>query len=84
MTDPTSPVDQPQWRIDDLARATNTTVDTIRYYAREGLLPAGTRSGRVTLYGPDHKERIEHIRELQQRRFSLSAIRAIVNSDRPG
>jgi DNA-binding transcriptional MerR regulator len=71
-------------RIDDLARQSGTTVDTIRYYAREGLLPPPTPSGRHKLYGPAHVERLERIKELQERRFSLAAIRAILTTDRPG
>ncbi len=72
------------WRIDELAQRAGLTVDTIRYYAREGLLRPPERSGRNRLYGPGHLERLARIRELQQQRFSLAAIRAIVDSDRPG
>jgi DNA-binding transcriptional MerR regulator len=74
----------PQWRIDGLAREAGVTVDTIRYYAREGLLPAPERSGRHKLYGPDHVERLARIRELQERRFSLAAIRAVLDAETPG
>jgi len=42
------------------------------------------RAGRHKLYGPEHLERLEHIRRLQEQRFSLAAIRAILTSDRPG
>jgi len=74
----------PAWRIDELARRAGLTVDTIRYYAREGLLLAPAKQGRNRLYGPEHLERLDRIRELQARRFSLAAIRAIVDVDRPG
>jgi DNA-binding transcriptional MerR regulator len=74
----------PCWRIDDLARRADVTVDTIRYYQREGLLPPGERSGRANLYGPEHLERLERIRELQTRRFSLAAIRALLSRERSG
>jgi DNA-binding transcriptional MerR regulator len=72
------------WRIDELARRAGLTVDTIRYYAREGLLAPPVKSGRHRLYCPDHLERLDRIRELQAQRFSLAAIRAIVDVDRPG
>src|SRR5690242_20937850 len=72
------------WRIDDLAQRAGVTVDTIRYYARERLLPLPTRSGRHKLYGKEHLERLTRIKELQEQRFSLAAIRAILDSDRPG
>ena len=77
-------VNTPCWRIDELAQKANLTVDTIRYYAREGLLSAPERSGRHKLYGPDHLERLERIRQLQSQRFSLAAIRALLDVDRPG
>ena len=70
-----------RWRIDDLARETGCTVDTIRYYQREGLLPPAERDGRHRIYGPEHVERLERIRDLQGRRFSLAAIRALVSGD---
>lgn len=68
-------------RIDDLARASGLTVDTIRYYQREGLLPPGERAGRHRVYGPQHLRRLARIRELQARRFSIGAIRALVSGD---
>lgn len=70
-------------RIDDLARASGLTVDTIRFYQREGLLPPATRVGRTKRYSPVHVDRLDRIRELQRRRFSLAAIRSLLNSGRP-
>lgn len=72
------------WRVDDLAQRARLSVDTIRYYARERLLQPAVAAGRNKLYGPEHLERLERIRELQEQRFSLAAIRAILCSDRPG
>jgi DNA-binding transcriptional MerR regulator len=72
------------WRIDELGQRAGVSVDTIRYYAREGLLTPPERAGRHKLYGPEHLERLERIRELQEQRFSLAAIRAIITADRPG
>jgi DNA-binding transcriptional MerR regulator len=77
----TSPPAEP-WRIDDLAHRAGITVDTVRYYQREGLLPEGQRAGRVKLYGPTHLERLERIRDLQGRGFSLAAIRTLLVADR--
>jgi DNA-binding transcriptional MerR regulator len=68
-------------RIDDLAHESGITVDTIRYYQREGLLPPGAREGRHRVYGPDHLRRLTRIKELQARRFSIAAIRAFVSGD---
>src|SRR5690349_23581704 len=72
------------WRIDELARKAGLTVDTIRYYAREGLLDPPTKQGRNRFYGPDHLERLERICQLRGQRFSLAAIKATVDVDRPG
>lgn len=74
----------PCWRIDELAQRAGLTVDTIRYYAREGLLTPPERSGRHKLYGAGHLDRLERIRDLQAKRFSLAAIRALLDADRPG
>jgi len=72
------------WRIDELAQRAGLTVDTLRYYAREGLLAAPTKEGRHRLYSSEHLERLDRIRELQAQRFSLAAIRAIVEANKPG
>jgi DNA-binding transcriptional MerR regulator len=74
----------PEWRIDELAHEAGITVDTIRYYAREGLLMAPERAGRRNLYSQEHLDRLTRIRELQDQRFSLAAIKALCNVDRPG
>jgi DNA-binding transcriptional MerR regulator len=77
-------VSEPRWRIDELAHEAGVTVDTIRYYGREGLLDPPERDGRHKFYGREHLDRLGRIRELQGRRFSLAAIRAILDVDRPG
>jgi DNA-binding transcriptional MerR regulator len=71
------------WRIDELAQRAGIAVDTIRYYQREGLLTSGERSGRTRRFGPEHLEQLERIRALQSRRFSLAAIRALLERDDP-
>ncbi len=73
-----------QWRIDELAHEAGVTVDTIRYYSREGLLEPPERSGRHKLYGSEHLDRLTRIREFQAQRFSLAAIKALLDVDRPG
>ena len=69
-------------RIDELARRAGLTVDTIRFYQREGLLPPAQRAGRAKVYGQDHLTRLAQIRDLQTRRFSLAAIKALLESER--
>ena len=72
------------WRIDELAHRASIPVDTIRFYAREGLLPPPRRSGRLTLYGPRHQIRLDQIRDLQARQFNLGAIRTLLEENRLG
>jgi len=72
------------WRIDDLAHRAGVSVDTIRFYQREGLLPPARRRGRLTIFGPDHLLRLEQIRDLQARQFNLAAIRTLLDENRLG
>lgn len=69
-----------RWRIDELAHRAEITVDTIRYYHREELLPPPERSGRHALYGTRHLEQLERIADLRGRRFSIAAIKALFRS----
>ena len=46
-------------KIGELARATGTQVETIRFYEREGLLPEPSRTeGNYRIYEDDHAERL--------------------------
>lgn len=48
-----------------LSTTSGVPVATIKYYLREGLLPAGERSGpNQSLYGPEHLRRLRVIRGL--------------------
>ena len=78
MTSDTAGDSTPQWRIDDLAHRSGLSVDTIRFYQREGLLDPPTRRGRTAVYGPAHLHRLEQIRDLQCRHLSLAAIRGLL------
>jgi DNA-binding transcriptional MerR regulator len=60
--------------IDALATAVGLTVRTTRYYASLGLIPPPVRRGRIGYYGPQHRARLELIRELQAHGFALTAI----------
>jgi DNA-binding transcriptional MerR regulator len=68
-------------RVEDLARAADVSVDTIRFYQKRRLLPPPTREGRIAWYGPQHAERLGRIRELQQRGFSLALIRRLLDGE---
>jgi DNA-binding transcriptional MerR regulator len=62
-------------RIDELATAAGTTSRNVRAYQQRGLLPAPALQGRTGFYGEEHLHRLRIIDELQQRGFSLEAIR---------
>ena len=64
--------------VDELAHAAGLVVSTVRLYQSRGLLPPPTKRGRVGWYGPDHLARLRLIADLQERGFSLAAIRELV------
>jgi DNA-binding transcriptional MerR regulator len=70
-----------EYRIEQLARASGMAVDTIRFYQGKGLLEAPRREGRVTWYGDAHLERLQRIRDLQQRGFTLTVIRRFLDGE---
>ncbi len=63
--------------IDELAELADLTRRTIRYYTENGLLPPPRPRG---LYGDEHFERLEAIRDLQAQGMSLRDIRERVIS----
>jgi len=66
-------------KIGELARATGTQVETIRFYEREGLLPAPARSGgNYRVYGSAHAERLSFIRHCRTLDIALDEIRVLL------
>jgi DNA-binding transcriptional MerR regulator len=70
--------------IDELARQADIPVRTIREYQTIGLLPAPGKRGRVGIYGDTHLTRLALIDRLQQRGYSLAAIRDLLSAWRDG
>lgn len=68
-------------RVEELARRTDTSVDTIRFYQKRGLLPPPLRRGRAAWYGAEHVERLGRIRQLQSRGFSLAVIQRLLDGE---
>jgi Cd(II)/Pb(II)-responsive transcriptional regulator len=65
-------------KIGELAKVTGCEVETIRYYEREGLLPAPPRSeGNYRRYGDQHAERLLFIRHCRSLGMSLDDVRAL-------
>ena len=66
-------------KIGDLARRTQCPAETIRYYEREGLLPAPTRTaGNYRVYGAAHIERLSFIRNCRSLDMGLDEIRQLL------
>lgn len=69
----------PGMKIGELASATGTPVETIRYYEKQGLLPAPGRSGgNYRLYGTPQVERLQFIRHCRGLDMSLDEVRALL------
>lgn len=65
--------------IGELARATGTKVETVRYYERIGLLPAPPRTGgNYRSYGAAELARLSFIRRARDLGFSVEQVRALL------
>ncbi|AOL95043.1 MerR family transcriptional regulator [Porphyrobacter sp. LM 6] len=71
-------------RIGELARATGTKAETIRYYEREGILPFADRTdGNYRDYAPAHLATLTFIRRARALGFSMMQVRQLLSlSDR--
>ena len=66
--------------IDELAARTGTKSSTIRMYQNQGLLPPPKIRGRVGFYGEGHLARLDLIARLQERGYTLAAIKELAES----
>ena len=66
-------------KIGELATATATGVETIRFYEREALLPTPARTaGNYRIYGEEHVDRLAFIRHCRGLDMSLDEIRVLL------
>lgn len=66
-------------KIGQLAAATGTKADTIRYYEREGLLPPAARTdGNYRVYDQEHVQRLGFIRHCRCLDMTLDEIRVLL------
>ena len=67
-------------RISELSATSGVPLPTVKYYLREGLLPAGERTARNQAeYGPEHLARLRLIRALiEVGRLSVADARAVL------
>jgi Cd(II)/Pb(II)-responsive transcriptional regulator len=67
-------------KIGELAKATQTQSETIRYYEREGLLPEAARSeANYRLYDGSHVQRLAFIRHCRSLDMTLNEIRTLLH-----
>jgi Cd(II)/Pb(II)-responsive transcriptional regulator len=66
-------------RIGDLANSSGTPVATIRFYEREGLVPAPSRSeGNYRIYTRHHAERLAFIVQCRALDMTLDEVRVLL------
>ena len=72
-------------RIGELAQASGTPIETIRFYEREGLLPAAARTeGNYRIYTPQHADRLGFIRQCRSLDMTLDEVRVLLRfKDQP-
>jgi Cd(II)/Pb(II)-responsive transcriptional regulator len=72
-------------KIGELAKVAHCSVETIRYYEKEALLPKTARSeGNFRVYGAAHVERLRFIRNCRNLDMSHEEIRTLLAlTDRP-
>ena len=66
-------------KISQLAGATGSSAETIRFYEQEGLLPLPLRSaGNYRLYGDEHVKQLQFIRHCRSLDMTLDEIRRLL------
>lgn len=66
-------------KIGELATATATKVETVRYYEKIGLLPPPARTAaNYRAYGGEHLARLSFIRRARDLGFTLEAVRELL------
>jgi Cd(II)/Pb(II)-responsive transcriptional regulator len=66
-------------KIGELAAASETGVETVRYYEREGLLPEPARTeSNYRCYGEEHLARLRFIRQARNLDMSLDEVRVLL------
>jgi Cu(I)-responsive transcriptional regulator len=72
-------------KIGDLARATDTKVETVRYYERIGLMsPPARTEGNYRSYTTAHLQRLNFVRHARGLGFDITEIRSLLDlADQP-
>lgn len=72
------------WSIDELAALVGVPTRTVREYRTLGLIDPPRKQGRVGRYSESHRQRLELIARLQERGYSLAAIRDLCAASASG
>jgi DNA-binding transcriptional MerR regulator len=70
-----------RYRVEELGRRADISVDTIRFYQKRRLLPPPEREGRIAWYDDAHLERLQRIRDLRDRGLTLALIARMLDGD---
>lgn len=66
-------------RIGELARATGTKAETIRYYEREGILPTADRTdSNYRDYSTEHLQMLSFVRRARGLGFNMAQVRELL------
>ena len=69
-------------QIGEVATRAGVSVDTVRFYERERLLPSlGRTPGGFRLFGPEAVDRIRFIKQAQELGFALDEVRDMLRAD---
>lgn len=67
------------YKLQQLVRASEFSVDTIRYYQSLGLIDAPRRRGRTAIYNESHLKRLRLIRSMSERGLPLKLVKSLVS-----
>jgi DNA-binding transcriptional MerR regulator len=70
-------------RIGELAERSGVSVRNIRFYHQAGVLPRPRLHGRTGWYDEEHLRRLQFVRQLQERGYSLAAIADMITAQVP-
>lgn len=69
-----------EYTVDELAARAQMTVRNVRAYAGRGLIEAPRLEGRTGYYNREHLQRLQLIRQLLERGFTLAAVEKAIQS----
>lgn len=69
--------------IEDLAKLSNLSLRTLRYYIQEGLLPGPNTAGKYASYSQEHLDYLSMIQRLKRLHLPLKEIRHLLSNMTP-